>query len=122
MITNEIRLVMLNNLTPSSQNNPKYKRGIRDANGTRVYQVILNSMQVLPVTDIFQITNTAAPTTTTPQKRKPADNLKTSVKARKKKNSSFGKRPTTKSMARSMTDTITAQASGSKTSDAMDTL
>jgi hypothetical protein len=47
----------------------EYKDG--DENGSYVYQAMLNTMQVLPVTDIFEISNTyPLALVSIPQKRK----------------------------------------------------
>ena len=42
-------------LRPNNRTNSSYARKDGDENGTRIYQMILNSMQLLPFTDGYQI-------------------------------------------------------------------
>jgi hypothetical protein len=42
-------------LRPNNNNNTRFRPRDGEQNGSRVYQLILNSMQVLPVTDISKI-------------------------------------------------------------------
>ena len=58
----------------------RYKEG--DENGSRVYQLMLNTMQILPVPDVFEISNTF-PTSDVPLKRK--SSIDTNIKTHKKK-------------------------------------
>ena len=43
------------NLRPNSRNNSNYNRKEGDENGARIYQLMLNSMQILPINDITEI-------------------------------------------------------------------
>jgi hypothetical protein len=72
------------NLRPTTQKTSPYKQKDGDGNGSCVYQAILNSMQILPVTDIVQITHSQSG-----EKRKPHNAPTT--QSRKK-----GKAPTNK--------------------------
>jgi hypothetical protein len=42
-------------LKPNNNNNSRFRPRDSEQNGSRVYQLILNSMQILPVTDISKI-------------------------------------------------------------------
>ena len=43
-------------MRPNNNNNSRFQPRDGEQNGSRVYQLILNSMQILPVTDISKIT------------------------------------------------------------------
>jgi hypothetical protein len=70
-------------------NNSKNKQKDADGNGSCIYQAILNSMQILPMTDIIQITHSQsgekrkphnAPTTWSRKKGKaPANKAKNNI-------------------------------------------
>ena len=70
------------NFKPSSRTNNSYRRKDGDDNGVRIYQMILNTMQVLPVTDIAHIIQSKPSL-----KRKPSidNNVETISKTHKKK-------------------------------------
>lgn len=71
-------------MRPSAQSTSAFKRKDGDENGSRIYQTILHSLQLLPVTDIDLIVPKPV-TSIPPQKRKETDDVDTSVKQRKKK-------------------------------------
>ena len=105
------------NIKQPSQNFSSYKRKDGDENGSRIYQTMLNSMQLLPITDIHKITTPSPPEVeeinpTSSSKRKKPDNINTNDKARKKRNATTrNSLTTTKINTRSGDGT---SASGSK--------
>ena len=65
-------------LRPNTRNTSNYTRKEGDENGARVYQLMLNSMQILPINDITEVSRHNSL-----QKRKTDE---TPVKAAKKRN------------------------------------
>jgi hypothetical protein len=105
-------------LRPVTRGNGNYRFKDGDENGTRVYQVILNSMQLLPVNDIFTIIN--APINI-PEKRKPEANSEFISKSNKKKPAATMKTTNKKNTRRTVAQTDSSLASGSKTQMEIDT-
>ena len=101
---------------PRGNGNFRFKEG--DENGSRVYQVILNSMQVLPVNDIFTIVN--APINI-PEKRKTESSSEPVSKSNKKKPATTMKTTNKKVTRRTVAQNDPSLASGSKTEMEMDT-
>ena len=97
------------NLRPTSRNNSSYKHKEGDENGSRVYQLMLNSMQILPITDISKITNL-------PQKRKIESDDAGSSNRKKKDPPQNKKKVNTRQSTAAANNTL-----GSKTDVTMDT-
>ena len=100
-------------LRPTTRNTSSYKYKEGDENGNRVYQVMLNSMQLLPITDISKITKNLS---NVPQKRKADINDAGSSNRKKKDPVNNKKKATTR-----QSTTAANNASGSKTNLSMDT-
>jgi hypothetical protein len=64
-------------LRPSKRNDGGYRPKDGEQNGVRIYQLMLNSMQILPVANISQITaqDNSVCATASKEKRKAADNI-----------------------------------------------
>jgi hypothetical protein len=77
------------NLRPSNRNEGGYRPKDGEQNGVRIYQLMLNSMQMLPVANISQITEQQKTISagSAKEKRKAAENIgpKTHKKACKEK-------------------------------------
>ena len=70
----------------TTRNNTSYSRKDGDENGARIYQLMLNSMQLLPITDIVQITEPNPVEKRGPPDDSPDDSLPKTHKKQNTKN------------------------------------